>query len=77
MGGLVDLARSPAEFLERIDRLVAEGKCRPDIARSRSMDEESWDEKVEEMSRIVAGLGRRPANLPVRETVSSSLTPEI
>jgi glycosyltransferase involved in cell wall biosynthesis len=49
-------ARTPAEFLGQIELLLDQGHRGPDIAVSRQMDRESWDEKVEELSDIVSGL---------------------
>ncbi len=75
--GLVDLAHSPQEFLGFIDRLLAGRRTGPDLARSRSMEGESWDEKVEELSRIIAGLQPRTRRTRAVDLVSSSLATDI
>ncbi len=51
--GLVEIARGPEDFLQRFDRLIAFGRTGPDIVVSRLMESETWDHKVEELSRIV------------------------
>src|SRR6185436_18715312 len=50
---VVRTADSNEQFLERIETLLAEGKCGPQLATSRTMDSETWDGKVSEMSHIV------------------------
>lgn len=52
---LVRIGRSHANFLAHIEKLVAEGLTGPRLAVSRTMDGESWEQKVEEMSEIIAG----------------------
>jgi glycosyltransferase involved in cell wall biosynthesis len=56
LGGLVRLARTPTEFLGQIEALLKAGRRGPDLAVSALMEGESWDRKVEELSRIVGGL---------------------
>jgi glycosyltransferase involved in cell wall biosynthesis len=53
------IGHNQEEFLEIIDRIIASGNTGPQLSISQSMDCESWDEKVEELSRIVAGM-RKP-----------------
>jgi glycosyltransferase involved in cell wall biosynthesis len=55
---LVRTAATDQQFLEQIDALLAEGSGGPQIAISRAMDHESWDEKVSELSRIVSEASR-------------------
>jgi glycosyltransferase involved in cell wall biosynthesis len=50
------------DFLHQIDRLVESGRVGPALERSRAMDVESWDAKVEEMSEVVEGM-LRPVEL--------------
>lgn len=52
-GRHVRVARGAADFLARLDEIVESGDTGPSIARSRSMDGESWDSKVEEISEII------------------------
>jgi glycosyltransferase involved in cell wall biosynthesis len=56
LSALVRMARTPAEFLNQIEALLNEGKAGPDPAVSALMERESWDQKVEELSGIIAGL---------------------
>jgi glycosyltransferase involved in cell wall biosynthesis len=53
---LVHMAQTPAEFLNQIEALLSEGRLGPDPAVSAVMERESWDQKVEELSRIITGL---------------------
>lgn len=53
---LVRMARTPGEFLNQVDSLLKEGKRGPDPAVSVLMERESWDEKLEELSGLIAGL---------------------
>jgi glycosyltransferase involved in cell wall biosynthesis len=52
---LVRICRTSDEFLTNLDDLIAQKTTGPRIEMSREMDVESWDEKVEEMSRIIRG----------------------
>jgi glycosyltransferase involved in cell wall biosynthesis len=54
LGSLVYLASTAPEYLARIDTLLAAGTRGPDLATSLRMDAESWDEKVDELSRYIA-----------------------
>ena len=74
LDGQVELASTPREFLGRIDRLVTQGRTGPNLSRSRLMDSESWDGKVEEMSRIVSGLGQAGSRMAEEEPVSSLIS---
>ncbi len=56
LNALVRMARTPAEFLNQIEALLAEGKRGPDPAVSVLMQRESWDQKVEELSGIITSL---------------------
>ncbi|HZS49235.1 MAG TPA: glycosyltransferase [Bryobacterales bacterium] len=53
LGGRVRVARSPQEFLTQIEDLLRERQGSR-LAVSKSMESESWDQKVEELSRVVA-----------------------
>ena len=69
--GLLRIARTDEEFLAQIGDLLAAGL--PADARlsiSQSMDNETWDRKVEDLSRIVESLGPRSQPL-----ASPSLAP--
>jgi glycosyltransferase involved in cell wall biosynthesis len=70
LSDLVRMARTPEEFLCQIEALLKAGKRGPDPAVSILMEQESWDQKVEELSEIITGLnsdrqGRR-RSLPAR-----------
>lgn len=56
LGDLVRLARSPEEFLTEVEVLLNAGRRGPDPVVSALMEMESWDQKVEELSALVAGL---------------------
>jgi len=56
LSALVRMARTPEEFLHEIETLINEGKTGPDPAVAALMERESWDQKVEELSGIIAGL---------------------
>jgi glycosyltransferase involved in cell wall biosynthesis len=52
---LVRICSSKEDYLRNLDDLLATQATGPRIEMSREMDAESWDEKVEEMSRIIRG----------------------
>ena len=52
---LVRICRTTEDFLTNLDDLLARKSTGPRMEISREMDTESWDEKVEEMSRIIKG----------------------
>lgn len=56
------IATTDEEFLAALDRIVASGRTGPQREISLAMDAESWDQKVEEISRIVERVekSRRP-----------------
>jgi glycosyltransferase involved in cell wall biosynthesis len=54
LGSLVQIGETNQQFLEQIEELLAEGRSGPQLSISRTMDAESWDEKVAEMSHIVS-----------------------
>jgi hypothetical protein len=58
LAGMVRLARTPLEFLREIEAQLASGNCGPDAAVAARMDSESWDQKVEDLSRLVENLNR-------------------
>ena len=56
LDGLLRTATTGEDFLYQIEALLKEGKRGPSLATSLLMEPESWDEKVEELSEIVANL---------------------
>jgi glycosyltransferase involved in cell wall biosynthesis len=54
-GRLVRICRNSDDYLAHLDQLLALKATGPRLEMSREMDTESWDEKVEEMSRIITG----------------------
>jgi len=56
LNSLLRTARTQEEFLHQIEAFLNEGRRGPDIEVSRLMEPESWDEKVEELSRIIADV---------------------
>ncbi len=65
--GLVRLARTAEEYIAEIEGLLAAGRRGPRLADSHRMDQESWDDKVDELSGYLDG---RIA--PARERVSAA-----
>ncbi len=55
LGGHVRIGRTKEEFLAHIDDCLAEG-AGPQLSISATMDAESWDAKVEEMSSLIQPL---------------------
>jgi glycosyltransferase involved in cell wall biosynthesis len=51
--GALQVGRTKEEFLEQIDAVIRSGKTGPQMSISLEMENESWDNKVEELSRIV------------------------
>ena len=69
--GLLRIARTDEEFLEQIGDLLAVGlPAELRLSISQSMENETWDRKVEDLSRIVESLGTRSQPL-----ASPSLAP--
>lgn len=58
LNGLVRRARTPQDFLNQIESLLQQGIRGPRLAVSQSMDNESWDRKVEELSHLIAGVAQ-------------------
>lgn len=58
LGGMVNAATTGQEYLEQIEELLSAGERGPKMARSKRMDSESWDAKVEELSRHIASIAR-------------------
>jgi glycosyltransferase involved in cell wall biosynthesis len=73
MGQHVRIGRSREEFLHHLDSLVESGVLGPQVSISHSMDHESWDHKVEEMSRIVSRFAEEQARaIPGRQVRAPS-----
>jgi hypothetical protein len=56
LNGLLRTARTQEEFLDQIEAYLNEGKRGPNLEVSRLMEPETWDEKVEELSRIITDV---------------------
>jgi glycosyltransferase involved in cell wall biosynthesis len=54
--GALRIGRTREEFLEHLDSIIRSGKTGPQRTISVEMERESWDHKVEELSRIVTQL---------------------
>jgi len=62
LGKLLRVARNQATFLGELQSIIDSGVTGPQLSISQCMDVESWDEKVEELSRIfVESRTREPA----------------
>ena len=53
---LIRIGRDQADFLNHLNAVLESGCTGPQMRISCQMDSESWDRKVEELSRIVAGI---------------------
>jgi len=62
VGGDAHICADAGQYLTTIERLVASGQTGPQLSISHTMDRESWDEKVAELSRVIERLerARRP-----------------
>ncbi len=49
---VLHIGRGQSGFLEELQKIIDSGATGPQLSISRQMDEESWDEKVEQLSRI-------------------------
>lgn len=58
---ILHVARNEDQFLEEIQQIVDSGNTGPRLSVSEEMDSESWDEKVEQLSRIIENPGRAAA----------------
>jgi len=56
LGELVRIGKTCDEFIEHLDGVLSKEKSGNRLAVSLEMDKESWDERVEEMSRAITGL---------------------
>jgi hypothetical protein len=56
MRAVLEVGRDNADFLEKLDKIILSGKVGPQVEISRKMEVESWDHKVEELSRIFQQL---------------------
>jgi glycosyltransferase involved in cell wall biosynthesis len=65
LGELVRTAATPEEFLSAIESYLAEGRRGPDPVISRTMETESWDGKVEDLSRMITLAERGKAAYPL------------
>lgn len=57
LGGDIRIGRSHSGFIEHVSELIEKGAVGPSPARSNTMEQESWDHKVELLSRLVDGEG--------------------
>jgi glycosyltransferase involved in cell wall biosynthesis len=55
LGRLVRIGANASDFVLHLDELLSRDATGPSMEISREMDSESWDEKVEQMSRIIRG----------------------
>jgi len=56
LGSLVRIGSTSADFVEHLESVLSQGKSGNRLAVSLKMDRESWDERVEEMSRAIVGI---------------------
>lgn len=65
LNGLLRTASTKEEFLTGIEGFLTEGRGGPDQATSKLMEPESWDAKVEDLSRLISAADRGGAAIPV------------
>ncbi len=58
LDGLVAIGRSPAEFLAKMEVLLASGTAGPQLARSHAVEGDSWASKIEQLSQLIAAQER-------------------
>ncbi len=59
LGGDIRIGRSHSGFIEQVAELLKKKEIGPSLARSKSMERESWDDKVEVLSSLVEGEAAR------------------
>ena len=60
--GLISLAATADEYIQRIEELLARGRIGPSLERSNAVASESWDCKVTEIEHLVTGALSRKLN---------------
>ena len=73
LGGDIRIARSHSGFIEHVADLVRKGETGPSLARSKDMERESWDDKVEILSSLVEGEAALQASDPSHAAVGNRL----
>jgi len=58
LGSLVRIGRNKLEFLHHLESILSSSSTGPQVSISNAMDKESWDDKVEELSRIFMEVSR-------------------
>jgi len=58
LGSLVRIGRNTLEFLHHLESILSSSSTGPQVSISNAMDKESWDDKVEELSRIFMEVSR-------------------
>jgi glycosyltransferase involved in cell wall biosynthesis len=59
LSDVLRIGRDKASFLAELRKIVQSGNAGPQLAISQKMDVESWDEKVEQLSRIFTESGKK------------------
>ncbi|HVH68742.1 MAG TPA: glycosyltransferase [Gemmatimonadales bacterium] len=62
LDGLVSIAKSPDDYLSKIEAVLRSGAAGPRLVRSSAMERESWARKIEEMSDLVTRAEQRLAS---------------
>jgi len=63
LGQLVRIGRNCQEFISHLECVLSPESSGTRLAISREMDGESWDQRVEDMSRAITGLSQSAAAL--------------
>jgi len=74
LGNLLRLGVSCEHFLQQIEALLAEGNRGPSIAISKSMDSESWDERVMDMCRLISSVNPKIVKKGIRPPIAPGFT---
>ena len=61
LSNILRIGRDRTDFLNQIQKILDSGITGPQISISKQMDSESWDDKVEQLSRIFTGLQHQKA----------------
>ena len=66
LGSLVRIGKTCSDFIDHLECVLSHDKSGTQLAVSQEMNRESWDERVEEMSRVIDGIV--PSIAALRET---------
>jgi len=73
----VRLATTGSEYLNHIEQILSEGETGPRMYRSRWMESQSWDAKVEELSGHIANIGQARASAAQATAAHATGAPQV